>query len=194
LDSFDWAFDAFNAGKFFTALDIETTGLDSRRDRIVEIGAIRFSISGVAESYSQLVDPGISMPAEAGRVNNISDAMLAGQPGIQEVLPVFVRLAADSIILAHNAPFDCGFINQNLSRLYDDGYVPFAVLPNRIADSLLIARRLLPGKPHNLQELAAYFNIKSIAAHRALDDARLCMNIFTCFVKHGMINDHGGYA
>jgi len=172
-------FAAFDAGEVFTAFDVETTGLDNRRDRIVEIGAVRFNREGIIGRFAQLIDPGIPMPAEAGRVNNITDVMLAGQPPIQVALPAFVHFAADSIILAHNAPFDCGFVNQSLSRLYDDGYVRFPCLPNRIADTLSMARELLPGRSHyNLQALAASLGITAEAAHRALDDARLCMEIF----------------
>jgi DNA polymerase-3 subunit epsilon len=179
LESFNWALDAFKAGETFTAFDIETTGLDNRRDSIVEIGAIRFNSQGITGRYSQLIDPGIPMPPEAGKVNNITDAMLAGQPPIQEVLPAFLRFAEDSAIVAHNAPFDCGFVNQNLSRLYDDGYVSLTALPHRVADTLSLARILLPGRDHyNLQDLSASLGFKAEAAHRALDDARLCMELF----------------
>jgi DNA polymerase-3 subunit epsilon len=180
----EWAFDAFEAGETFTAFDIETTGLDKQRDGIVEIGAIKFNQQGEIERYSTLINPGMPMPAEAGRVNNISDEMLAGQPSIQETLPAFLHFISGSIILAHNAPFDCGFVNSNLSRLFDDGYVQFPVLPCRIADTLPLARQLLPGMAHyNLQYIATSLNIKAEAAHRALDDARLCMEIFTHLAK-----------
>jgi DNA polymerase-3 subunit epsilon len=175
----DWAFEAFETGAIFTAFDIETTGLDNRRDSIVEIGAVKFNRQGEIECYNSLVDPGLSMPEAAGKVNNITDAMLAGQPPIQEALPAFLRFAADTVIVAHNAPFDCGFVNSSLSRLFDDGYVLFSALPNRIADTLPLARRLLPGREHyNLQYLAASLDIRAMAAHRAYDDARLCMELF----------------
>jgi len=119
------------------------------------------------------------MPAEAGRVNNITDQMLAGQPSIQEALPAFLDFSADSIILAHNAPFDCGFLNAGLSRLFDDGYVQFSQLPNRIADTLSMARQIIPGQKHyNLQDICTALGLKAEAAHRALDDARLCMELF----------------
>jgi len=179
LESFDWALDAFEEGADFTAFDIETTGLDSRRDSIVEIGAVRFNKQGIIDRFSQLADPGLPMPAGAGKVNNITDEMLAGQPPIQEVLPAFLRFAGDSIMLAHNAPFDCGFVNQRLSQLCDDGYVHCPALPNRVADTLPLARRLLPGRNrYNLQDIAASLGFKAEAAHRAFDDARLCMEIF----------------
>jgi DNA polymerase-3 subunit epsilon len=183
LESFDWALAAFEEGADFTAFDIETTGRDARRDSIVEIGAVRFNKQGIIDRYAQLSDPGFPMPAGAGKVNNITDEMLAGQPPIQEVLPAFLRFSADSIILAHNAPFDCGFVNQNLSRLCDDGYVQISALPNRVADTLPLARRLLPGRNrYNLQDIAASLGLKAEAAHRAFDDARLCMELFVYLV------------
>ncbi|MDR0494401.1 MAG: 3'-5' exonuclease [Treponema sp.] len=179
MESFAWALTAFKAGEVFTAFDIETTGLDNRRDSIVEIGAIRFNEQGIIGRYSQLIDPGVSMPPGAGRVNNITDAMLAGQPSVQEILPAFLNFAEDSVIVAHNAPFDCGFVNQSLSRLYDDGYASCSSLPNQVIDTLPLARHLLPGRAHyNLQELSASLGFKAEAAHRALDDACLCMEIF----------------
>jgi len=179
LDSFDWALTAFQEGADFTAFDIETTGLNNWRDSIVEIGAVRFNKQGITNRYAQLSDPGLPMPTEAGKVNNITDEMLVGKPPIQEVLPVFLRFAAGSILLAHNAPFDCGFVNRSLSRLCDDGYVNYSALPNRVADTLPLARRFLPGRSHyNLQDIAASLGFKAEAAHRALDDALLCMELF----------------
>jgi DNA polymerase-3 subunit epsilon len=179
VESFNWAFAAFEAGETFAAFDIETTGLDGRSNSIVEIGAVRFAKGGITGTYSTLINPGLSMPAEASSVNNITDEMLAGQPCIQESLPLFLDFIAGTVIVAHNAPFDCGFINHNLSWLYDEGYAPFYALPNRIADTLLLSRRLLPGRKHyNLQAVSADLGFKAEAAHRALDDARLCMELF----------------
>jgi DNA polymerase-3 subunit epsilon len=126
------------------------------------------------------------MPADAAKVNNITDEMLAGQPSIQVALPAFARFAAGSIVTAHNAPFDCGFVNAGLSRLYDDGYAPFPALPNRAADTLLMARRLMPGRGrYNLQDIAASAGIRAEEAHRAFDDARLCMELFLIMARKG---------
>ena len=179
MESFDWAFAAFAKGEFFTAFDVETTGLSSRRDSIVEIGAIRFNSEGEISRFSTLIDPGFPMPKEASEVNNITDEMLAGQPLIREALPAFASFTADSIMVAHNAPFDCGFVNAGLARLYDDGYVLFPSLSNRVADTLIMVRRLLPGKArYNLQDITASVGIQALDAHRAFDDARLCMELF----------------
>jgi DNA polymerase-3 subunit epsilon len=188
MESYDWALRAFADGAVFTAFDLETTGLDPKRDRIVEIGAVRFNAGGVIDRYETLIDPGFPMPAEAGRVNGITDAMLAGQPLLCAALPEFLRFAEGAFFVAHNAPFDCGFVNESLLRLYEDGYTRAAVLPNRITDTLPLARRLFPGRArYNLQDLAKDLGIKAQAAHRALDDARLCMEVFTACCKKAVI-------
>ena len=179
METYNWAFEAFVQGLDFTAFDVETTGLDLRKDSIVEIGAVKFNREGEISRFSTLIDPGIPMPAAASKVNNITDEMLFGQPSIREVLPAFLNFTADSVLAAHNAPFDCGFINFSLSRLYDDGYTTFAALPNRFADTLVMARRLLPGRTrYNLQEISASVGLQAQEAHRALDDACLCKELF----------------
>jgi DNA polymerase-3 subunit epsilon len=179
MESFARAIAAYAEGAVFTAFDIETTGLDPRRDRIVEFGAVKFDRQGVIVRYSVLIDPGIPMPLEAGRVNGITDDMLAGHPPVEEVLPDFLRLIKDTVIVAHNAPFDCGFVNENLARLHRAAAMPFPAMPNKIADTLLLARRFFAGRErYSLQSLASDLGIKAQAAHRALDDARLCMELF----------------
>jgi DNA polymerase-3 subunit epsilon len=206
LEPYAWAFEAFRNGAVFTAFDIETTGLDPRQDRIVEFGAVKFDNRGPICRYSTLINPGIPMPPEAGRVNGITDEMLAGKPSLETVFPDFLRLVYDTVIIAHNAPFDIGFVHENLKNFYEAGKKrgaaeaqgsllpgladdteaagpawapPFPALPNRIADTLIIARQAFPGRNgHKLQELAAALNISVKSAHRAEDDARICMEIF----------------
>jgi DNA polymerase-3 subunit epsilon len=146
------------------------------------------------------------MPEGAGRVNGITDDMLAGKPPLETVFPDFLRLVGGTIIIAHNAPFDAGFVNEKLKALHEaaqktgarqnqgtllpgleDGAEaggpvwtpPFPALPNRIADTLIMARRLFPGRGGpQLQELAAALGLNVQNAHRAEDDARICMEIF----------------
>ncbi|MDR1587901.1 MAG: 3'-5' exonuclease [Treponema sp.] len=182
MESFDWAFKAYAEGAIFCAFDTETTGLDPEKDRIVEFGAVKFDRNGPITRFSALVDPGVPMPAEASRVNNITDAMLAGKPPVEAVMPDFLRLIEGTIIIAHNAAFDCGFINQTLARI--SGGLSRG-LSNRSADTLSLAKRFFPGLGrYNLQDLAAGLGIRAADAHRAMDDARLCMEIFIkCFAQ-----------
>lgn len=166
---------AFTGGAVFTAFDIETTGLNPELDKIAEIGAIKFDNRGIIARFSTLINPGIPMPPEAGKVNNISDEMLAGKPSIGEVLPDFLQFINNSVLIAHNAPFDCGFINHQLGERSLPG------LTNTMADTLVCSREAFPGlRSYSLQNLARDLGISSADAHRAEDDARLCMEIFLC--------------
>ena len=166
------AIHAYTEGAVFTAIDMETTGLDPKRDRIVEIGAVKFDSKGPIARFSVLINPGIPMPPAAERVNKISDEMLKGKPFLDTVLPEFLRFTEKTVIVAHNAPFDCGFINEKCH------------LSNKIADTLAFSREVFPGLPsYSLQNLAADLRISALEAHRAEDDARLCMEIFTRCMK-----------
>jgi len=173
LVSLDYALKAYTGGASFVAFDLETTGLDPRLDQIAEIGAVKFDNKGLIARFSTLVNPGIPMPPEAGRINHISDEMLAGKPEIEEILPEFLDFIENSILIAYNAPFDCGFINEKLRT------TSCPALPNPIADVLVFARESFPGqRSYSLQKLAAELGIPAQDAHRAEDDARLCMEIF----------------
>ena len=179
MESYKWAFTAYREGALFTAFDIETTGLDSDQDRIVEFGAVKFDRQGPVARYSALINPGIPMPAAAGKVNGITDAMLAGQPPIEETMPDFLGFIANTVLLAHNAPFDTGFVNESLARLHKKGGSPFRRLPNKTVDTLVLSRSVFQGYPgYSLQNLARSLGLQAENAHRALDDARLCMEIF----------------
>lgn len=186
---------SYSSGAIFVSFDLETTGLDPAKDRIVEIGAVKFDNMGLIARFSTLVNPGIPMPAEAGRVNHIRDEMLAGKPGMEKVLPDFLGFIDKAIIVAYNAPFDCGFINAYLKGHWEEGDAalfsekkpgasPFPALPNPIADALVFAREQFPGrKSYSLQNMASALEIPARDAHRAEDDARLCMEVFVrCLV------------
>jgi DNA polymerase-3 subunit epsilon len=166
----------YDKGGEFTAFDTETTGLYSRCERIVEIGAYRFNKDGVIGVYNVLVNPEKPMPKEAFMVNGISDNMLVNQPTFDIIAGNFMDFIADSILIAHNANFDISFLNMELARINK----PLLCTPCvPAADTLKITRKLYPnlGK-YNLQFLANHFSLDKGNAHRASDDARVCMEIF----------------
>jgi DNA polymerase-3 subunit epsilon len=173
MGTYDWAVAAYYDSVPLAAFDLETTGLDPRQDRIVEIGAVKFDRRGLVSRFSVLIDPGIPMPVEAFRVNGITDALLRGKPSIDQVFPDFLRFIKDTILVAHNAPFDTGFINEKLKAGSGDP------LPNRLVDTLAYAREIFPGqRTYKLQDLAASLGIAAGTVHRAEEDARICMEIF----------------
>lgn len=168
----DWLITAFPK-TVCTVFDTETTGLEPKTNRIVEAGAIRFDKRGVIARFNTLINPQMPMPKEASKINGISDLMLSDQPTASIAIPDFLRFIGTTVLVAHNAPFDVKFINAELLRL---GLSPLA---NTIVDTLVFAKEVFPGLPrYSLQELAKHFRIEAVDAHRAEDDARVCMELF----------------
>lgn len=167
----------FEGGAIFTAIDTETTGLHSTTDRLLEVGAVKFSKDGVIDTYNRLINPCCSIPYEATRINHITKEMVQDCPTEQEILPDLVQFVSNSILVAHNANFDLKFINTALLRC---GY---KALLNQVEDTVKISRSAFPDLgSHKLQFLAQHFNINPGNAHRAQDDARVCMELLLiCF-------------
>jgi DNA polymerase-3 subunit epsilon len=177
MTQYDWLVAAFPETTF-TVFDTETTGLEPKTNRVVEAGAIRFDARGIISRFNVLINPGMPMPAEVTKINGITDEMLAKQPNAAAVIPDFLRFIGDSVLIAHNAQFDINFMNAELARLGKPS------LGNRVIDTLLFAREVFPGQPnYKLQNLATKFGITAIDAHRAEDDARVCMELFLICVN-----------
>ncbi len=149
----------------FTVVDLETTGGTPGFTKITEIGAVRLEDGRQVATFSQLVDPRQPVPAKITEITGISGEMLAGQPPIEEVLPRFLDFSADSVLVAHNARFDLGFLDYELSMLMSRTF------PRPTLDTLRLARRLLSPMRCSLGALAERFNTAVKPSHRALDDA-----------------------
>ncbi|HUX38743.1 MAG TPA: 3'-5' exonuclease [Rectinemataceae bacterium] len=163
-------------GRSYLALDVETTGLDLRRCRIVEIGAILFTpreggFGG--RSIDRLVDPGMPMPREVIAIHGITDEDVRGAPSFGQIADDFLALTEGAILVAHNAAFDLGFIQSELAA---SGRPPLA---NLVLDSLVLARAAFKGLPsYSLPRLAASLHIATRRSHRALDDAIVAAKVF----------------
>ena len=162
----------------FTAFDFETTGLTPGIDRIVELGAVRFKGKEVLETFDRLVNPGMVISAGATAVSGITDAMVIAQPEVGKILPEFVSFAGESILIAHNAPFDLAFLRAALlDHEMDD-------VKNLIIDTQELAKRAFPRqRSYGLQNLAVALNLPPNNAHRAADDALMCMKLFNACVE-----------
>lgn len=157
----------------FVAFDIETTGLMPVVNRIVEIGAVKFNSKEVIDTFQELIDPKMPISPGATEVNGITDDMVAGMPTIEQVLPQFVSFIEGAVPVAHNAPFDVGFLSYDISRLN------LVTADQPILDTCAIPKRIFPGLySYSLENLARSLRIKSKEFHRALADARACMEIF----------------
>ena len=156
-------------------VDVETTGLyPIFGDRIVEVGALKVRDGQEVGTFVMFVDPLRPISPGASAVNHITDEMVRGQPTFPEIGPSFLSFIKDSILVAHNAPFDLGFLSLELRAA---GLPP---LSNPIVDTLQIARRYLRFDSHALGYLADRFHIDRTEAHRALGDCRTTFRVFQC--------------
>lgn len=163
----------------FIAFDLETTGTVPGVDQIVEIGAVRFNEQGIVDSvFSTLVDPQRSIPPGASAVNGITDAMVAGKPKIDSLLPAFAEFCEDLIMVAHNAPFDAQFLIADIKR--HEAPAPLGV----IVDTLPISRKVFPGLAnYKLGTLVQHLKIPAGEFHRAEEDATYCGNVFLEMIR-----------
>ena len=183
MTSYDWLAAVYDTAAFI-AFDTETTGLDPSSGRIVEIGAVKFDRRGVIARYNVLINPEMPMPEEAGKVNGITDAMLKDKPLIAAVFPDFFDFIGTGVLVAHNAPFDINYVNAELKRA---GKPP---LSNKVVDTRIFAKEVFPGlSSYALQDLAVQFGITALEAHRAEDDARVCMELFEKILSRFLKNN-----
>ena len=154
----------------FTIVDVETTGWAPDEAGITEIGAVRVHDGRVIAEYSSLVNPGRPVPPAITELTGISDQMLASAPPVTAVLPGLLAFAEGSVIAAHNAPFDLGFLTAACAGM-GRSWPTFEVLDTvRLARHLMATPQEVPDR--KLATLASFFGTPVRPSHRALDDAR----------------------
>lgn len=180
----------FYSGQTFIAFDTETTGLKASENYVIEIGAVKFNYSRlVGKPFDLLIKPPCPIHPSLTELTHISEDMLKDCPSAKEAMPLFLNYieSKDAILLAHNAPFDLAFVDTELSRS------GINELQNLTVDTLPLARWAWPGLAqleekgqYKLQSLAKRFNVNVLSAHRAHDDARVCMEIFKKIIEDTM--------
>ena len=164
-----------NIDTTYCVLDLETTGFSATTEKITEIGIMKYKNGEVIDSFSEFVNPEKHIPERVTEVTNITDEMVKGAPTIKEMFPrvlEFLGDPKDTVIVAHNANFDVGFLKQNALRLgYDFDYT--------YLDTLSLAKDLFPDyKKYKLGKIAENLGIKVEVAHRALDDVDTTVKVF----------------
>lgn len=148
----------------YVCLDLETTGLDPKKDKIIEIGAVRVRSGEITERMETLVNPGRMLPSRIVELTGICDSQLTDAPDITKVLPELLDFIGEDILLGHGVLFDYSFVkkaavNQRLT------------FEKKGIDTLKIARKFLGGlESRSLTFLCKHFGIAH-NAHRALADA-----------------------
>jgi DNA polymerase-3 subunit epsilon len=167
----------------FVVVDLETTGGAANGDAITEIGAVKVCGGEVSGEFQTLVNPGRAINPFVSVLTGITDSMVCTAPGIESTVPAFLEFARGSVLVAHNAPFDVGFLKAACAQLAI-AWPGFAVV-----DTAVLARRVLTRDevPNcKLATLAPFFRATTTPNHRALDDARATVDVL-----HGLIGRLG---
>ncbi len=161
----------------FAFLDVETTGLDpSQGDRVCEIAVIRTVNGSVVGEFTTLVNPGRSIPQSAVSVHGITDMMVRRSPFFRDIAKDLLSAIKDSVIVAHNARFDLGFLNVELGNLR------ISLPQNNVIDTLGIARRYYTFPSNSLGQIAKYIGLPAESGHRALADVMTTRDVFQYFL------------
>ncbi|APU23073.1 exonuclease, DNA polymerase III, epsilon subunit family [Actinoalloteichus sp. GBA129-24] len=167
----------------FVVVDLETTGGSSRGDAITEIGAVKVRGGQVIGEFATLVNPGRGIPPMIMSLTGITDAMVTEAPRIESVLPAFLEFAAGCVLVAHNAPFDVGFLRAAAEELGHPWPKPTVLCTVRLARRVL-RRDEAPNV--KLASLARLFRSPTTPSHRALTDARATVDVL-----HGLLERVG---
>ena len=166
--------------KKYIILDTETTGLEVKQGhRVIEIGAVLLNDRKKSKDhFHSYLNPSRLIDEEASKVHGITNADLEDQPGFEEIAEKFIQFIKGSTLVIHNAPFDVGFLNNEL-RLASTSY-PMIEDICEIEDSLLIARDKHPGQRNSLDALATRYDISGYdrTFHGALLDANILADVY----------------
>lgn len=162
---------------------LETTGFSPVKDKIIEIGAVKVEQGKITDKFSTFVNPKVPIPFQITQLTGITDEMVLEAPDIGAVLPEFLAFVGDAALVAHNASFDVGFIEQNCR--YQDIMPDFTYV-----DTVAMARILLPTlSKYKLNVVANALHISLENHHRAVDDAGATAEIFVRFIE--MLRERG---
>lgn len=166
----------------YIAFDSETTGLNPKENRIIELGAVLFENGKAVKKFNTLVNAKVEVSSFISELTGINNKMLENEPNEQvayKMLKEFLdtALEGDIIICGHNARFDMSFLQETFNRLNLTGKI-------RYVDTLALSRKYIKGLPNYKQgTVANYLNIKIAKAHRAFDDAYVCGQILSHIIN-----------
>ncbi|MEP6708002.1 MAG: exonuclease domain-containing protein [Pyrinomonadaceae bacterium] len=155
------------SGTDFVVVDVEATGARLLPCRIIEIGAYRVTDGKIVAKFETLLNPGTPIPRFIRTLTGISDDLVKNAPAFNEVAEDWLDFAGDSVLVAHNAPFDLRVLNQEIGRAF-----PGHRMANSSLCTITLARHLFPGlQRYRLDCVADHFGIEIAARHRAGSDA-----------------------
>lgn len=169
----------------FVVFDIETTGLDSLSNEIIEIGALKVKDGKVVDTFDHLIKPSHPISDFITNLTGITNEMVETAETIEEVLTQFINFIGDNILMGHNVNFDINFVYDHAEKYNNH------ILNNDFIDTLRLARKLLPELSHHrLSDLADYYNIDKTGHHRALKDVEMTLEVYNHLVEE-ILNQYG---
>ena len=161
----------------YVVFDLETTGFSPKNDSIIEIGAVKIKNGVIIDNFSEFVNPRRAIPYKITELTGITEDMVRDAQSIHDVLPRFIDFIGDSVVVAHNASFDCSFIAKNCN----DMGLEFSPT---VVDTVQVCRFLYPElKSVKLNIVAKYLGVKLESHHRAVDDAKATADILVECIK-----------
>jgi DNA polymerase III epsilon subunit family exonuclease len=173
----------------FVVVDVEATGAKTPPNRLIELGAYRIRGGRIVDKFLSLVNPEIPIPRFVASLTGISNDMVKLAPVFADLAPQWLDFVSDSVLVAHNAPFDTSFLNHEISRVY-----PGHRMVNPHLCTVRLSRRALPDlSNHRLETIATHFSIPIASRHRAGSDALATAKIFLLLLTaleetHGIKN------
>ena len=168
----------------YCVLDLETTGISYKTEKITEVGIIKYKNGEVIDEFECFVNPEKPIPPKVVEITHITDDMVKDAETIDKVIPKIIDFIGDSVLVAHNADFDIGYLKYNFEKY---GYK----LENTYIDTLRLAKAIFPDlKRYKLGLIADSLKIKVDVAHRALDDVKTLVAVFKVMIERTK-EEHG---
>lgn len=163
----------------FVCLDCESTGLEPKTDRIIEIAVARFTFDEILQQFESLINPECEIPKVSQEIHNISAEMVEGKPTIKEILPQILQIIDKHILIGHGIHFDISLIAEEAKR----NQIPTRILSQPSIDTLRLARLYGESPINSLEHLRQHFNIAAEGAHRAMNDVIVNIEVFKYLTK-----------
>lgn len=180
----------------YVVFDVETTGLSSVYDTIIELAGVKIQNGEIVDRFESFANPHRPLPEKIIDITGITDEMLVGAPEVDDVLKKFHEWVGDSTLVAHNATFDIGFLNQGYTK------INYPRIENPVIDTLELARFLFPELGnHRLNTLCKHLDVELTQHHRAIYDAEATGYLFWKLIERleeknidniNQLNDHIG--
>jgi len=161
----------------FVVIDVETTGLSPKKDRICEISMVAVKNFEIVSEFSSLINPNVDIPAEAFNIHGIDNSMVERSPNFEDIADTIMDFISESVLVGHNIEFDFAFLSNEMRKIgYDiENFI--------LIDTLTLSRKLYLIENYKLKTVADHLNINTDRYHRAQNDVEVTVKIFQNIIR-----------